>query len=302
MHLNKNLFVRWKNNWKAILRDSFACIGGIETTISLFSFFKIIPEHISYSIKLIFLPLVVITICSLKNKPKTSFQYKLRNKDTCIEIIVGDAFTNPGALIVPINNQLDVSLNGNVKKSNSIQSQLITKYYDHKDSHLKDDILKKVSQSSEYDIGTVVEIEQKNKKFYLLVNSIKKENNRVESNIDNFITSLNKMWDYLAHEASKESAITVPLVNTGNGRVSSLNRMIAVKQIINSFILTAKYKIICEKLIISIHPSDLDKGQINLDELNEFLRYSCQHYSEIRFADKIEGKEIAASEIISITG
>ncbi|MFH1847580.1 MAG: macro domain-containing protein [Candidatus Omnitrophota bacterium] len=117
---------------------------------------------------------LLFLLALMKNKPKTVFGYKLRNKDNYIEVRVGDAFNNRGALIVPINDHFDVSLGGNVKKAKSVLNKLISEYYAGKDQHLVKDISEKVKIGKAHDIGTTVEVEQKDKKFYLLVNSKKR--------------------------------------------------------------------------------------------------------------------------------
>jgi hypothetical protein len=37
-----------------------------------------------------------------------------------------------------------------------------------------------------------------------------------------------------------------------------------------------------------------------MDELNEYLKYSCKHYRKIEFEQKIEGSAISASSVIGI--
>jgi hypothetical protein len=139
-----------------------------------------------------------------KNKPKTFFSYQLRGKDNFIEVRVGDAFKNEGSLIIPFNNYFDVSLGGNVKKAKSLQNKLISKFYSGKEEHLATDISKKIDLTQlPYDIGKTIEVEQDEKLFYLLVNSWKKENNRVESSVDDFLLSLSKLWTYIALESGR---------------------------------------------------------------------------------------------------
>ncbi len=57
---------------------------------------------------------------------------------------------------------------------------------------------------------------------------------------------------------------------------------------------------VAERLIISIHPEDLEKGDIDLDQIDEFLRYSCRHYRKVTFHAKPEGKEISGSVIANL--
>ena len=198
-----------------------------------------------------------------------------------------------------------MSLGGNVLKANSIQNQVIQKFYSGKIEHLNTDIAHKISIGTKHEIGKTIEVEQKsdvfgNKKFYLVANSIKKENNRVISEIDHFTQALNGLWAYVALESGRDGAVTIPLMNTQHGRDSYLSRMTAIKEIVASYIESSKSLNICEKLIISIHPSDLQKGNIDLDELDEYLRYSCKHYRQVTFKTKSAGEEETASKVVKI--
>ena len=245
----------------------------------------------------------ILIIALVKNKPRTAFSYQLRDKDNFIEIKVGDAFKNSGSLVIPINNYFDVSLGGNVKKAKSIQNKLITDFYSGKDEHLATDISSKIDTSQlPYDIGKTIEIEQNGKTFYLLVNSKKKKNNRVESSADDFMLSLSKLWTYIALESGRNSVVTIPLISTNHGRITNINRATAIKEIIASYIDISKTLSIADKMIISIHPDDLKKGNINLDDKEEYLNFSCKHYKITTFSDKPEGEEDSPSVVENISG
>lgn len=292
---------RWARNFKNILVDIVAWIG----------IFWLLVEMSSYStnggtdqyLKSVGLftgvSLIILVISLLKNKPKMSFKYRLRNKDNSIEVKVGDAFKNKGALIVPVNDQFDMSLGGNVAKTNSIQNQVIQKYYSGKVEHINIDIAKKIIIGNKYEIGKTIEIEQGGKKFYLVVNSIKKDNDRVKSEIDDFIGSLNGLWQYIALDSGRNAVLTIPLINTQHGRDSYLSRKGAIKEIISSYVEASKYLNICENLIISIYPTDIEKGAIDLDEIDDYLKFSCEHYRRLTLQQMSEDPD-AGSRIIQI--
>ncbi len=301
------LFNRWVGKWKNILVDMVSFIGifWLFVEIASYSTSGSVDIYLKSVGLFAFIFFLLLVFAVIKNKPKTCFGYQLRGKDSFIEIKVGDAFQNNGSLVVPVNNYFDMSLGGNVIKANSIQNQLIQKFYSGKVEHLNTDIAQKVSMGTMYEIGKTIEVEQKNdvsgnKKFYLLANSIKKENNRVISEIDHFIQALNGLWIYIALESGRDSAVTIPIINTQHGRDSYLSRMNAIKEIIASYVESSKSLNICEKLIISIYPSDLKKGNIDLDELDEYLKYSCRHYRQVMFKAKKEGQEETASKVIKI--
>src|SRR3989338_794141 len=301
------LLKRWCKKWQSILVDAISFVGIFWLFVEIASYSTngkadLYLKSISVFTS-IFILILILAI--FKNKPKNSFGAHLRNKDNYLEIKVGDDFENKGALIVPVNDQFDMSLGGNVSKANSIQNQLIQKFYSGKTEHLNTDISTKITVGQKCDIGTTIEIEQKseafgNKKFYLVANSIKQNNNRVLSEIDHFIQALNGLWNYIGLSSGRDAAVTIPIINTQHGRDSYLSRMAAIKEIITSYIEASKSLNICEKLIISIHPNDLKKGNIDLDELEEYLKYSCKHYRQVILNGKKVGEEATASKVIKI--
>lgn len=184
-------------------------------------------------------------------------------------------------------------------KANSIQNQVIQKFYANKVDHLNTDISAKVTIGQKHEIGKTIEVEQNGKKFYLVVNSVKKDNNRVRSEIDDFIQALNGLWQYVALDSGRNVNLTIPLINTQHGRDSYMTRRGAIKEIITSYIESSKNLNICENLIISIHPSDLMKGNIDLDEIDDFLKFSCSHYRKLTLQQRTEDPD-NGSKIIQI--
>jgi hypothetical protein len=295
---------RWLFNYKLIVADFVTGIGlfWLVVEISSYSTDGDVDRYLKSISLFSCVAALIFIFTAIKNAPKTTFSYKLRDKDNFIEVKVGDAFSNGGSLVIPFNNYFDVSLGGNVKKANSLQNQLIKKFYSDKEEHLETDISKKIDlEMVPFEIGTVVEVEQKEKMFYLLVNSTKKPNNRVESTTDDFLLSLSKLWTYIALESGRNSIITIPLISTAHGRITNINRQTAIKEIIESYIESSKLLNIADKLIISIHPNDLKKGEIDLDEIDDFLRFSCSHYKIVKFSAKVEGQEDSPSSIESIS-
>lgn len=295
---------RWLRNYKLIIADFVTGIGLFWLLVEMASYSTNAKvDTITKSIWVfVIVSIVILTIALIKNMPKTVFSYQLRDKDNFIEVRVGDAFKNDGSLVIPFNNFFDVSLGGNVKKAKSLQNKLITEFYSGKEEHLATDISAKIDlKPSPYEIGTTIEVEQNEKLFYLLVNSRKKQNNRVESSADDFLLSLSKLWIYIALESGRNSVVTIPLISTNHGRITNINRTTAIKEIIESYIDASKTLNVSDKLIISIHQNDLIKGNINLDDIDDFLKFSCRHYKITTFSDKPEGKVESASIIKSIS-
>lgn len=298
----KTYLVRWIRRWREIL---LTIIQGVSlywllVEIASYSTANAIDVYLKNIPTFLWVFMLIVLVSGIINRPRSHFEYRLRDKDNKIEVRIGDIFKRPGAIVVPVNDYFDMSLGGNILKSKtSIQCQLINKYYAGKTEHLEADIAAKVSVGTKYDVGKTIEIEQSGKKFYLVVNSIRKENNRVSSEVDHFIQTLNGLWQYIALESGRDSAVRIPLLSTQHGRSSYLSRMTAIKEMITSYVETSKGLNICEKLVITISPLDLQKGDIDLDEIDNFLRFSCQHYRQVMMEAKSDNPE-DGSRIIRI--
>ncbi len=294
---------RWLKNYVLILKDTLAGTALLWMLVEAGSHFGDgkIDAFNSFSVFISIL-IILFLLAIFKNKPKTTFSYKLRGVDSCIEVKVGDIFDNNGSVVVPINNNLDAVLGGNVQKAKSVQNSLISRLYSGDGNLLQKEINTKIDRNENtiFDIGTVVEVFLESKKIYLLVNSIKKQNNRVESNIDDFLLSLSKLWNYILDETDRDDIITLPLIGTRHGRSQDLNRTTALKEIIYNYIESSKSRAVCDRLIISILPADIINGDIDLDEINEYLKYHCKHYRVVTLSNELTGKGISSSITINI--
>ena len=309
----QNKMKRFFKNWQNIIKDFFVGIGflWLITEVSSFFFEDFINSiKTNYGVCLFgsFL-LISLFFSVIKNLPKSSFKIKIRNKDSWIKLKIGDAFKNEGSLIIPINNDLDSYLNGNLAKAKCLHNKLINDYFDNDYKKLDELINTKIiGKVKPFEIGSVIEIEKnlkrffkvENKRFYLLVNTKKQENHRVNSTIDDFMISINRLWDFLSSDTTKGESITIPLINTQHGRNVELTREVVIKQIIDTFIDSSKYSSICEELIITIHPSDIEKGNLDFDKLCEYLSFQAQNYKVIKFDTKTIGQEIESSVVTGI--
>jgi Thoeris protein ThsA, Macro domain len=235
----------------------------------------------------------IITIAGLaliiyKNWPRTLYSYKVQNRDVSISIKIGDIFRVKGALIVPINNRLDCDNNGIVRISNSILKCFIQNIYNKTAAHLDTDITQQIEdnsdwydkflidkESNEYKIGTVVPIFRDEKQYYLLCSSTLNERGRSRTTVDDLRTSLNELWAYLTHSGSKDN-LAIPIVGTGRGRIP-LKRDEVIKEIVLSFLVSLSQESYCDQLTIVIHPNDLKKFKIDLNELLDFIRLQCNN-------------------------
>lgn len=249
---------------------------------------------------------IVIFVCQLYNKMiwifvmlslilavkraikecKTIFQ--VESLDTKIELSTKDIFKLKGAIVVPINNQFNVDPKRKILKADSVLAQTIKKYFNSNPERLQEGLDKELAKSIYnafrngecYNVGTVVKINMLDRELYFFANSTLNEHSTVEPvNQELMKQSLYGLWNFLSKAGDRDDYV-VPLFGTGYGRVTS--RSAAYKQILISYLNSIGGHVYTKKLTICIHPTDLKKFEINLDELLQFTNYTTKYYHNIK--------------------
>jgi Thoeris protein ThsA, Macro domain len=247
--------------------------------------------------------LLGVAYAIIKNWPKSSYSFEVKNRDASIAINISDIFELDGAKIVPINNRLDTSLKGAVERSSSILNFFINKVYSKNNQHLGTDISNQLEDNSEfydslvinndpkeYKIGTVVPIFQDEKQYYLLCNASLNQQGRSKCSPDDLRNSLVELWAYLIHSGSKEHLI-IPVLGTGRGRIT-MTREEVIKEIVLSFLVSLSNDNYCDKLTICIHPEDMKKYKLNIDGIVDFVRLNCDNANFAQNAGQPAGQQV----------
>ena len=224
-------------------------------------------------------------------RPRVRYQEKLSDKDTQVSIAIRNAFdiqaaaSSDAALVVPCNTTFETDLEGRIPRAPSIQGEFTRRYYGGNPNELYKDITRELARPkyeewrerrtgyndrTSYAIGTVVQIRKRGLLFYLLASSRINEHGRSETTQQDLNLALKKLWNDIGHSGDK-GEIVIPLIGTEHGRVST-DRQSAAKSIISSFIGSTTDKTFCSRLTVAIFPPDVNKYQMNLDELAKYLK------------------------------
>jgi len=274
---------RLLHSWKGILIVFFAIIGWVSSmlTITLAFWVNLLKYWYWWIYAVIF---IAIILSFILNWPKKYFEYKLKNKDVYIWVKIWNIFKWDGSSIIPINNKFDILQNWKTLKAKSVLNSFILNHYDWSIEHLQQDINSKITvEKDTYEMWETVEINHKNKKFYLVVNSKVNSNSRSHSTKEDFSKTITYLLDYLSTNADKDEIINIPLLNSWHWRISDLNRTDIIKEIIHFFIEMIKNKVICDKFIIYIYPDDIRKWAIDIEEIKKFLEYNANNYRNINY-------------------
>ena len=280
----------WSRDWwLGFVTHSLASFGAIWLAIETVSFFNDDAKMFLSTKGVWFYTLGFLVACFL-SRPKTGVSYQLKNRDVTIEIRIANAFEVPGDLVVPTNTTFDTDLDGRIPKAKSIQGEFTRRYYDSEVHHLDLDIDKALAKENyhyeelpekdhrkkrQYPIGTVIQLERAKRLFYLVANSHINDSGVASTTIENLRESLARLWYYISEKGSKGD-IVIPLVGTGKARLGE-KREDVLLEIIRSFIASCSSGSYCDKLVVAIYPPDVTKHKIDVNYLQEFLKYSCKY-------------------------
>lgn len=281
----------YKNIWPTIKKDCIsilAFLGAVVTVNDIISFFKLDIPQIIIIISLIIGTIVILLI----NKPKKEYVFNIKDRDIKIILKIGDILKEKFAIVVPTNTTFDTKMDNDFISIKSVQGQVQDKYFKNNISTL--DCLmekelenipfieltdRKDTKNKKYDIGTTVEINQNGKRFYFLADSdINIKGQTINPSTMNITDALSRLWQHIG-EFGHVEPIAIPIIGTGRmGIVSSREEIF--KNIIFSFVANNTTKKIATELIVYIRKEDIKKYNIEVNELIEYMKYTCKYQYE----------------------
>ena len=248
--------------------------------------------------------LIVSSVTSFwHNRVGLKYEYFINGTDVKITIQVGDVLANNSAVIIPTNTTFDTIMEDEFISINSVQGQFQKKYFENNLIQL-DELLEKgvygieyesierqLTKCKRYPIGTASKITVDGKHFYFIaIADVNEYGKTINTKFENVQIALEGIWSQLESKGHIEN-LAIPLLGTGKAGIKDVTREKVIKEIVFSFVASSKERKITENLIINIHPSDLEHKDLNLKELDEYLKYMCKfRYSDVD--SKIEGTAI----------
>ena len=282
-------YISSRDWWLGFGKNLLASYGAIWLVAEPVSFFSDNAE-LFLSTKGTWYYILGFLVACFLSRPRTVISSQLKDRDITIEIRIANAFDVPGDLVIPTNTTFDTDFDGRIPKANSIQGEFTRRYYDSEIHHLDLDIDRALSKEDyqyeelpkrnrgkkrQYPIGTVIQLQRRNRLFYLVANSHIKENGVANTTMENLSKSLEGLWCYISEKGFK-SDIVIPLMGTGKGRLGEKREDIFL-EIIRSFIASCSSSTYCDKVIIAIYPPDVTTYGIDLHYLKTLLGYSCKY-------------------------
>lgn len=279
----------WQHQFSMLIltQNFFAALGVLWTCTEATAFFA--NDELAKRLKAWWPYFLGLGLCYAlwQMRPKLSVSSQIDDRDTVVEIRIGDAFQSDGSLIVPINSTFDTNIGEIFKTRSSIQGCLLHYEYEGNVDHLNSDIEKALEKeryeseqitkgagkSKKYKIGTVISIRPRKRTYYLVATSDLNADGRSKGTVEDVRNSLASLWTYISQKGDK-GHVVIPLIGTGKGRIHTPRSEIC-KEIIRSFVAACSEGTFCDKLDIMLYYRDVRPYQIDLSELGSFLHHAC---------------------------
>lgn len=229
----------------------------------------------------IFLLGLIVVIITRRHVKKIIYKYP--GQDLTIEVCIDDLFAIVGQKVISTNTTFDTDTGSGIISEKSLQGQFTQKYYPGDITKLDKEIEeglndypfstleKKAGKTKRYDFGTTVKLRHGDQFFYWFAMSDLNYNNNAKTTLKNVYQALDGLWEFIETKGEKQD-IVIPLIGSGLGRLT-IGRKKLIAIIAQSFLNASEDNIFSNKLIIVIHPSDVDKANLNLFEVKDLLNH-----------------------------
>lgn len=260
-----------------------AALGSIWLIVEILSTFKVFnKEHLTliYSIPITLIGLICVIVT---RRPVKRIIYKYPGQDLKIEVCIDDIFNVSGQKIISTNTTFDTDIANGIISPSSLQGQFTQRFFSSElaklDTELNKElknlpyatITKQGGKTKRYNLGTTVKLKVAGDVFYWFAMADLNHNNNAKTTLKNVQEALDGLWEFIETKGEKQTTV-IPLIGTGLGRLAtSRKKLIAI--VAQSFINASENHIFSEKLIIVVHPTDLEKSGLNLFEVKDLLNH-----------------------------
>lgn len=260
-----------------------AVVGGAWSLVDILSSWHFVNKEKLPFWFLICLFLFGVLVVVFTRRPVKKIKYKYPGQDLTIEVCIDDLFTVNGQKVISTNTTFDTDIASGIISEKSLQGQFTNKYYpgdvpkldkeieDGLARYLFTEIQKEAGKTKRYDFGTTVKLKLADQFFYWFAMSDLNYNNNAKTTLKNVHQALDGLWEFIETKGEKQD-IVIPLIGSGLGRLS-IGRKKLIAIIAQSFLNASEDNIFSNKLIIVIHPDDVDKANLNLFEVKDLLNH-----------------------------
>lgn len=259
-------------------------VGAIWMFMEIMDFLSIYTkdQYSRYAIFPIFIVAIIIVVVT--RRPVSRVTYRVPARDYIFEVKIGDIFREAGDVVISSNTTFDTDISSGLIAPDSLQGQFAFRVFQSNtvaiDQQL-DASLKSIpyteradapGKTREYPIGTVAKVSMPGKSYYFVAMSRLNEHGTAMSTVRGVEDALDGVWKFVSDQGELRTLV-LPLMGTGRGRLA-VPRKKMIERIAQSFADASKEKVFSNKLVIVVRPEDVERFELNLFEVRDYLARS----------------------------
>jgi hypothetical protein len=220
---------------KIFISNTMIVLGSISSIVTVVSAF--ISSEAANLVKdnplinLAVIAIIAISYGSYSVRKKYEVELKLSDRVKA-NVFFGDIFQYDGITIIPVNDYFDTLVDNNVVSSNTLHGIFIKKFFGGNENNLREQITsglsnvvpidtnsnRTIENNKRYPLGTVCEVKNDGKVFYLVALTRFNENHRAEITNSEYQDVLCRLFAFI-EQKSQGRKVNIPLIGGGHAGV-----------------------------------------------------------------------------------
>ena len=188
----------------------------------------------------------------------------------------GDFWAQPGEKIIGVTRCFSSSVDDVIIHSNTLHGTFIKRNFaNNKEAGIRINAELGLRNGDEkiYEAGKTIKLVGAKDTVFLVGLTTLDENNKASVKLNDYFIALGSMWEYIRQRSGGEE-ITCPLLGAGRARLN-FNSSAIFCELLNSALIAMKNEFITTELIFVIHPNDIKRGNVDLDEVKDTFKTLC---------------------------
>ncbi len=210
------------------------------------------------------------------NWPLKELTAKISNTGVNVRLKFGNFWKQPGDKIIAVTRCFSSSVDDVIIHSNSLHGTFIKRNFaNNKEAGIRINAELSPLNGAEnlYEVGKTIKLVGAKDTVFLVGLTTLDENNKASVKLTDYFIALGRMWEYI-RQRNSGTEIICPLLGAGRARLNFSSSAIFC-ELLNSALIAMKNGFITTNLIFVIHPNDIKRKNVDLDEVKATFKTLC---------------------------
>lgn len=226
----------------------------------------------------IFILLVIsLLVGAYINWPLREQSTKLSDVGVTVRLRFDDFWKQPGEKIIAVTRCFSSSVDDVIIHSKTLHGTFIKRNFatnQEAEIRINAELKPKNGKEKIYEAGKTIKLRGAKDTVFLVGLTTLDENYKASVKLSDYFIALGSMWDYIRQRNGGEE-IVCPLLGAGKARLN-FNSSAIFYELLKSALIAIKNGFITTDLIFIIHPNDIKKGIVDLEEVKSTFKILCE--------------------------